>query len=526
MDITNSRLADLGGALGGRRVCVSGLGISGPPVARALAARGARVTAVDRRDDEDNRRVADELAGLGVTVVLGPEPRLPAGTDLVVTTPGWRPGTPLLAAAAAAGIPVIGDVELAWRLRPVLPGGGRQHWLAVTGTNGKTTTVRMLAAMLGAAGHRTIAAGNVGLSVVDAVTEPEPYPVIAVELSSFQLHWSLSLRPFAAVVLNVAAHHLDWHGDIESYARAKGRIYAPGTVAVCNADDPRSLRLAAAAPGTARVVAFRLGAPGPGELGITPAEASIAGGPGGVVSPGASTAGDVLLDRAFGGRDGDGPARPGSAGDGPAGVPPAGGLPAGVILASVDDVRPQAPHNVADALAAAALARAYGAPPAAIRAGLATFQPEPHRMTLVARVGGVDYVDDSKASNPHAAAASIASYPSVVWIAGGLFRGASADVDRLVGAAAPRLRAVVLLGADREVIRRSLARHAPDVPVVEAVRTDTGAMDLVVAEAARLAVPGDTVLLAPAAQSFDMFRDYPARGDAFAAAVGRLTEPR
>ena len=476
MDRTPQLPADPGGKLAGRRVCVSGLGISGPPVARVLAARGAQVTAVDGRDDQNNRRVAGELAGLGISVVLGPEPRLPAGTDLVVTTPGWRPGTPLLAEAAAAGIPVIGDVELAWQLRPVLPGGARQDWLAVTGTNGKTTTVRMLAAMLDAAGHRSIAAGNVGLSVVDAVTEPEPYPVIAVELSSFQLHWSASLRPFAGVVLNVAAHHLDWHGDIEAYARAKGRIYAQGTVAVCNADDRRSVQLATAAAGTARVVAFRLGAPGPGELGVADSR---------------------LLDRAFGD---------------------------GVVLADVGDVRPQVPHNVADALAAAALARAYGVPSAAIRAGLAAFHPEPHRMTLVARVGGVDYVDDSKASNPHAAAASLAAYPSVVWIAGGLFRGADADVDRLVGSAAPRLRAVVLLGADRGVIRRSLARHAPDVPVVEAVGTDTGAMDLVVAQAARLAVPGDTVLLAPAAQSFDMFRGYPARGDAFAAAVGRLTE--
>jgi UDP-N-acetylmuramoylalanine--D-glutamate ligase len=476
-----------GGQFAGLRVCVNGLGVSGPPVARALAARGARVTAVDARDDQDNRQIADQLSGLGVTVVLGSQPRLPPGTELVVTTPGWRPGTPLLTAAAAAGVPVIGDVELAWRLRPVLPGGARQDWLAVTGTNGKTTTVRMLAAMLGAAGYRTVAAGNVGLSVVDAVTEPEPYPVIAVELSSFQLHWSRSPRPLAAVVLNVAAHHLDWHGDIESYARAKGRIYAPGTVAVCNADDRRSAELAAAAAGPARVVPFRLGDPAPGELG---------------------TAGGVLLDRAFGGRDGS------VDGDG------------SVVLADVADVRPQVPHNVADALAAAALARAYRAPPAAIKAGLLAFRPEPHRMSLVARVGGVDYVDDSKASNPHAAAASLASYPSVVWIAGGLFRGADADVDRLVGSAALRLRAVVLLGADRAVIRRSLARHAPDVPVVEAVRTDTGAMDLVVAEAARLARPGDTVLLAPAAQSFDMFANYPARGDAFAAAVGRLPESR
>ncbi len=461
-DEADSRPAGLGGSLAGRsRQASSTSPITGMPAAAAAASSGA---------------------------------------------PGWRPGTPLLAAAAAAGIPVIGDVELAWRLRPALPGGARQDWLAVTGTNGKTTTVRMLAAMLGAAGHRTIAAGNVGLSVVDAVTEPEPYPVIAVELSSFQLHWSTSLRPFAAVVLNVAAHHLDWHGDIESYARAKGRIYGPGTVAVCNADDRRSAELAAAAAGPARVVAFRLGAPGPGELGIAGASGAMGSG----VSPGkqslplgASTAG-VLLDRAFGEPGGEGSS--------------------GVILADVGDVRPQVPHNVADALAAAALARAYGAPPAAIRAGLAAFQPEPHRMTLVARVAGVDYVDDSKASNPHAAAASLASYPSVVWIAGGLFRGAGADIDRLVDAAAPRLRAVVLLGADRGVIRRSLERLAPGVPVAEVVGADASAMDDVVAQAARLAVPGDTVVLAPAAQSFDMFRDYPARGDAFAAAVRRQAE--
>jgi UDP-N-acetylmuramoylalanine--D-glutamate ligase len=471
----DARLAGLAGRLAGMRVLVNGLGITGPPVARLLAARGALVTAVDGREDEANRQAAGELAGLAIPVTFTEHPALPPGTDLVITAPGFRPGSPLVAAAAAAGVPVIGDVELAWRLRPA-----RQEWLGVTGTNGKTTTVLMLAAMLGAAGYRSIAAGNVGLPVIEAVTEPEPYPVMAVELSSFQLYWSRSLRPLAAVVLNVAAHHLDWHGDIESYAQAKSRIYAPGTVAVCNADDARSRELAAAAPGTARVVAYRLGTPGPGELGV---------------------AGDALVDRAF-------------------------GDPAGIALAGVADVRPAGPHNVADALAAAALARAYGAPAAAIAAGLAAFRPEPHRMSLVARVGGVDYVDDSKATNPHAAAAALAAYPSVVWIAGGLLRSSGADVDQLVGAVAARLRGVVLLGADREVIRRSLARHAPDVPVVEAARTDTGAMDLVVTSAARLAGPGDTVLLSPAAQSFDMFRNYPARGDAFAAAVGRLAGAR
>jgi UDP-N-acetylmuramoylalanine--D-glutamate ligase len=469
------------GEFSGLSVCVAGLGVSGPPAARVLTALGARVTAVDSRADEARRELARELADAGVTVLLGdgpggPAETLPDGTDLVVTSPGWRPDAPLLAAAAAAGVPVIGDVELAWRIRPELPDGSRQQWLAVTGTNGKTTTVRMLAAMLAAAGHRSVAAGNVGTSVVDAVTAAEPYPVIAVELSSFQLHWSVSLRPFAAVVLNVAAHHLDWHGDIGSYARDKGRIYAPGTIAVYNGDDPRSGELAAMAAEPAGLVAFQMNVPRSGEVGISDG---------------------YLVDRAFGDA---------------------------VRLAAVSDVRPAAPHNVADALAAAALARAYGAPPGAVASGLAAFRPEPHRISLVARVGEVDYIDDSKATNPHAAAASLAAYRSVVWVAGGLFKGADEDVDELVCAAAPRLRAVVLLGADRARIRGALARHAPDVPVVEATGTDTGAMDLVVEAAARLAGPGDTVLLAPAAQSFDMFRDYPARGDAFAAAVRRLAE--
>jgi len=177
---------------------------------------------------------------------------------------------------------------------------------------------------------------------------------------------------------------------------------------------------------------------------------------------------------------------------------------------------------VANALAAAALARAYGAPAAAISKGLRAFRPDPHRLSLVARVAGVDYVDDSKATNPHAAAAALAAYDTVVWVAGGQLKGAASDLDDVVLATAGRLRGVVLFGADRDEIAAALLRHAPEVPVVEVAGTDTGAMDIVVKAAAELARPGDTVLLAPAAQSFDMFRDYPARGEAFAAAVRRL----
>jgi len=476
-------------AFDGQRVLVVGLGITGQSVISLLAGRGASVTAVDSRNDAERQELAERLARDGVQVRLGPvelgaEADVPPDTALVVTSPGLRPDTPLLAHAVSEGVEVIGDVELAWRLRPELPGGGRQQWLAVTGTNGKTTTVRMLAAMLAAGGHRSVAAGNVGVPILDVVTDPEPYPVVAVELSSFQLYWSTTIAPHTAVVLNVAAHHLDWHDDIQAYVAAKARIFAPGTIAVCNADDPWTVAMADAALSAAvasRKVAFRLGSPGPGELGV---------------------ADGWLTDRAFGAE------------------------PGGSRLVKAAAIRPAAPHNVADALAAAALARAYGATPGAIAAGLAAFVPEPHRISLVAELDGVSFVDDSKASNPAAAAASLASFPSVVWIAGGLFRGSDADLEAIVTAAAPRLRAAVLLGTDAARFSGALARHAPDVPVTELAGTDTGVMDEVVAQAAAAARRGDTVLLAPAAQSWDMFRDYSARGEAFAAAVRRLAETR
>ncbi len=468
------------GQLRGLAVCVAGLGVSGPPAARELTRLGARVTAVDSRSDEASRKIAAELASAGISVHLGEAAAasLPAGTGLVVTSPGWPPNAPLLQAAAGAGIDVIGDVELAWRLRPVLADGSRQLWLAVTGTNGKTTTVRMLDLMLKAAGYRSIAAGNVGTSLVDVVADREPYEVVAVELSSFQLHWSSTIRARAAALLNVASHHLDWHGSFAAYAQDKAKIFVPGATVIGNADDQVSAALAAQADRPGRRVMFRLGEPGQGEIGV---------------------AGGFLVDRAFG---------------------------SGERLAATADLswsgQPAAPHNIADALAAAALARSCGARAGAVSAGLARFRPEPHRIALIGHVAGVDYVDDSKATNPHAAAASLAAYPQVVWVAGGLLRGAECDLDRLVTDAAARLRGVVLLGADRAKIAAALGRHAPDVPVIEVSGTDTGTMELVVKAAAGLASPGDTVLLAPAAQSFDMFRDYPARGEAFAEAVRRL----
>ncbi|WP_406001404.1 UDP-N-acetylmuramoyl-L-alanine--D-glutamate ligase [Streptomyces sp. NBC_00829] len=464
----------------GKRVTVAGLGVSGIPAARVLHGLGAVVTVVNDGDDERSRTQAAELEAEGITVRLGDGATLPEGTELIVTTPGWKPDKPLFLAAADAGVPVWGDVELAWRLR----GPGAAPWLAVTGTNGKTTTVRMLASILQAAGLRTAAVGNIGVSLLDAVLGEETYDVLAVELSSYQLHWAPSLRAHSAAVLNLAPDHLDWHGSMEAYAADKGRIYTGNTVAcVYNAADKATedlVREADVEEGC-RAIGFTLGTPGPSQLGVVEG---------------------ILVDRAF----------------------VENRQKQAQELAEVADVDPPAPHNIANALAAAALARAYGVKPAAVRDGLRAFRPDPHRIEKVADVAGVAYIDDSKATNTHAAEASLAAYEPIVWIAGGLAKGAS--FDELVQKSAGRLRGVVLIGADRALILEALARHAPEVPVVDLDRTDTGAMSAAVREAARLARPGDTVLLAPACASMDMFANYNKRGEAFADAISELAAER
>ncbi|MFF1556890.1 UDP-N-acetylmuramoyl-L-alanine--D-glutamate ligase [Streptomyces sp. NPDC058279] len=462
----------------GKNITVAGLGVSGVSAARALAGLGAVVTVVDGGDSEGHRARAAELEAeaKGVSVRLGDAETLPEGTDLVVTSPGWKPDSPLFLAAAKAGVDVVGDVEIAWQLR----GPDAAPWLAITGTNGKTTTTQMLASILRAAGLRTAAVGNIGTPIIDVVTGEEEYDVLAVELSSYQLHWAPSVRAHSAAVLNLAPDHLDWHGSMEAYAADKGRIYEGNTVAcVYNVADPATERLVEEADVEegCRAIGFTLGAPGPSMLGVVDG---------------------ILVDRAFVEN------RQKNAQE----------------LAEVGDVNPPAPHNIANALAAAALARAFGVEPRAVRDGLRDFRPDAHRVAHVAEVAGVTYVDDSKATNTHAAEASLAAFEPVVWIAGGLAKGAT--FDELVQKSAERLRAVVLMGADRALIAEALARHAPQVPVVDLDRTDTGAMLAAVREAARLAERGDTVLLAPACASMDMFANYNKRGDAFADAVREL----
>ncbi|HEY0474231.1 MAG TPA: UDP-N-acetylmuramoyl-L-alanine--D-glutamate ligase [Kribbella sp.] len=465
------------------RFVVLGFGTAGYACADSLLQAGAGfVTVLDDRDTEALREKAQILQTLGATIKLGPgsTAELPENVDVVVTSPGIPPHAPLLAAAADRDIPIWSEIELAWRLRDP---ANAAPWLCVTGTNGKTTTVQMLTAILRAAGHRAVAAGNVGLPLLEAVMDPEPYDVIAVELSSYQLHFTHSMSAHSAAVLNVAPDHLDWHGSLDAYTLDKGRVYQNCQVAcVYNVADPVTEQLVMDADVVegCRAIGFTLGTPAISMVGLVD---------------------ELLVDRAFVEQ------RASSA----------------LELATLEDVTPAAPHNVANALAAAALARAFGVPATAVRDGLRRFRPDAHRIAHVADVAGVNYVDDSKATNPHAAQASLLAYDHVVWVAGGQAKGAT--FDELVVAVAGRLRGVVLLGQDKQLIAEALARHAPDVPTITVETADTEPvtiMETVVGEAAKLAQVGDTVLLAPGCASWDMFANYGARGDAFAEAVRRL----
>jgi UDP-N-acetylmuramoylalanine--D-glutamate ligase len=475
------------------RAVVAGFGVTGFAAADTLTHLGAAVVALGEQETDDMAERAQLLGILGAEVRLGPGATadLPAEVDLVVTSPGFRPYDPLLAQAHARKIPVWSEVELAWRLRDPDPRTGRPApWLCVTGTNGKTTTVQMLEAILTAAGLRSAAVGNVGRPVTEAVMDPTPYDVLAVELSSFQLHYTHSLSAESAAVLNLAEDHLDWYTGptaMADYAADKGRIYQRVQRAcVYNVGDPETERLVREADVVegARAVGFTLGTPAVGMVGVVE---------------------DLLVDRAFISE------RQTSAAE----------------LCAVRDLASPAPHVVANALAAAALARAHGVPQVAVRDGLRSFRIDGHRIAVVAVADGISWVDDSKATNPHAARASLEAHDPVVWVAGGLAKGAR--FDDLVSAVHDRLRGVVLLGRDRAVVAEALSRHAPDVPVIDTGGDETGPtdepgsgpMERVVEAAARLARPGDTVLLAPGCASQDQFRNYGERGDAFADAVRR-----
>jgi UDP-N-acetylmuramoylalanine--D-glutamate ligase len=439
------------------RALVVGLGLAGEAVARQLRRRGWQVTVIDDRPTAATEGRARAATELGATVHLRPSPGLVDAVvddaDLVVPSPGIPATHPATSRALASGTTVWTEFELAsrWSDLPLV---------AITGTNGKTTVTTLVESMLAASGRRTVAAGNNDLPLVDALDLD--LDVVVVEASSFRLEFTETFRPTVAAWLNLAEDHLDWHGTMERYAAAKARIWAaqePGDVAVANADDP--VVMAATSGLAADVVTFGLGA----------------GGDGWRVVDGHLT------------------------------------QPDGTALLAVADLRRSLPHDVANALAAAAVAVAAGADLDAVRRVLTSFGGLPHRLALVGEHGDVRFYDDSKATDPHAAAAAVRGFARSVLIAGGRNKGLDLGV---LAEEAPRLRAVVAIGDAAAEVADAFA--ATEVPVRTA-----SSMDDAVALARAAARPGDAVLLSPGCASYDWYGGYAERGDDFARAVRQAT---
>jgi len=464
----------------GVRVVVAGLGYSGFAAADALLELGATVRVVDQSQGDAVVDRANLLEILGAAVELGADGGL-GDADLIIASPGWHPDASLFLQAQAAGVPIWGDVELAWRLMQpdrVIP------WIGVTGTNGKTTTTMMGDAILRADGHNSAAVGNIGRPVIEALNDPAGFDVLVVELSSFELHWMQTVALHSAVVLNVHEDHLEWYqyapDPLAAYTADKGRVYQGVTNScVYNVAEPVTQELVEQAEVTegARAIGFTSGWPSVSMIGVVDG---------------------LIVDRAFIDRRAD------------------SALP----LADVDDVHPLAPHTLSDALAAAALSRSFGVKATSVAAGLKNMEPAHHRIETVAEIGGVTWVDDSKATNPHAADASLKAFGSVVWLAGGQTKGT--HFDDLVASHRARLRGAVIMGIDRADVAAALARQAPEVPVVVLDDASRDVMRQAVNRAATMAQPGDTVLLAPGAASLDIWTGYDQRGDDFAAAVRGL----
>lgn len=438
----------------GQRVVVIGLGASGVAAARVLAEEGAEVRVSERRTHSELGNL-EALRDLDVEIRAGgnEEAHL-EGATLVVASPGVPERAPIVEAAQRRRLPVWSELELGARLCSV-------PYVAVTGTNGKSTTTEMVAAAMRAAGLDAVACGNIGHPF--SLAAREDHDALALEASSFQLRFHESLHPRVSVLLNLAPDHLDWHGSMDRYAEAKARIFerqGRGDAHVGNRDDAHAAVLSSRAP--CQLVWFRLEEPAAGEVGYE---------------------GDILVSRL-----GDAVEL---------------GIPAGAGAGFR-----------ADAAAAAAATLAFGLEPGAVRDGIGSVRPLPHRGDVVAMAGSVRFVDDSKATNPHAALAALSGLRGAVLVAGGLSKGV--DLSPLASAA-PSLAGVVVLG---EAGPEIAALFEGVVPVRKA-----GSIEEAAELGLELAPPDGTVLLAPACASQDMFHDYAERGDRFAAAARALEEP-
>lgn len=475
----------------GLRVAVLGLSVTGFSVADTLTELGAEVLVLTEQAGEEYARLVPVI---GARLWTGPLDAVPQelidfAPEVVIASPGFAPQHPLVEWVRSSGVALWGDIELAWRVRDKVlrADGSPAEWVLITGTNGKTTTTRLAAAMMSEGGLRSAPVGNIGTPVLDAVRDPLGFDVLVVELSSHQL-WYLGLQsgpdpvsPHASVCLNLADDHLEWHGSAEAYRDAKARVYDRTRVAcVYNKADAATRGMVEEADVVegARAIGFDLGVPGPSDLGVVDG---------------------ILVDRAF----------------------LEDRRTSALELTTVADLADRglaAPHIVANILAAGALARSLEVTPAAIRDALQNFRLDPHRIEVIEVIDGVTWVDDSKATNPHAAASSLAAYPGAVWVVGGLLKGV--DISDLVAGRGAGAKAAIVIGVDRASVVSAFSRHAPAVPVFEVDADETEeVMARVVELAAGIARDGDVVLLAPAAASFDQFASYADRGRRFAAAV-------
>ena len=447
-----------------KKFLVLGAGVTGKSVARSLVAHGSLVTVADDYSDEGIKTDGISLENF----------------DAVVVSPGWRLDHPLLVKALKSGLEILNEVDLAWQIKSEI--APSQKWLAITGTNGKTTAVEMVARILQTAGLKAKACGNLGETVIDAVEQADPLDYLVLELSSFQLHWVKNAQFHSSAILNIAHDHIDWHSSFDLYAQAKLSLLEKSEIAILNADDGEVVSRSASWRG--RKVFFTLNTPAPGEIGVVE---------------------ELIVDRCF-------VSDPMEA----------------EMICEINDVKPTIPHNVSNAMAAAALALSIDVPHKVIQRALQEFRPGKHRIEIILENDAVSWIDDSKATNPHAAIASLNSHLSVIWIAGGLAKGA--DMEGLVQRCKKRIKAVILIGKDSDLIERALQKFAPDVPRVKIEapssyvkgQADNSLMEEVVTKALTFATAGDSVLLAPACASMDQFVSYADRGDRFAAAVKKL----
>ena len=440
-------------SLSGKKCLVIGAGVTGKAVASALSGFQATPILFD-----DNPKSHEGVVN-----------KIPDGIDLAIVSPGWRMDHPVFEKLKKSGVEILSEIDFAWMVKQVV--APKQKWVGLTGTNGKTTTIKMVETIFKSANINGAACGNVGQTVIESVLNQKQFDFLALELSSFQIQWSQYPEYESVALLNIAEDHIDWHGSFDNYAKAKLKLINQSKKAIANKSDKElATRIK-----DQSVIWFSLDTPKPGELGLVE---------------------NLLIDRAFS-------PTPAEANE----------------ISEIVDITPTVPHNVLNALAAAALCLSIGITYESIKAGLQNFSTDHHRMEVVLNKDEITWVDDSKATNPHAAIASLQSYLNVIWIAGGLAKGAS--MDELAIRTAERIKSVILIGQDREIIAQAFTKHAPTIELirVDQISDAKQLMVEVVDRAKSIATAGDTVLLAPACASMDQFDSYVQRGQLFSQAV-------